>query len=104
MALLDICEYPGTPVPTTVHQKHFAGQEPALAFQQITYTGTAAQSAALSANTRLVRIVTDGIARIRISAAGTAVTAATGFRVSAGVPEYFNVTPGHVISAIVATP
>ena len=106
MALLDISEYSGTPVPGTVHQAHPAGREPKLAFQQITFTGTAASSAAFGANTKLVRIIADSICRVRFTFGGTAdaATASTGFRMSLGVAEYFNVKPGDSLSVIVATP
>ena len=102
MALLDISEYPrpssGINLPLLV------GSEPALAYQQVTFTGTAAASNAFGATTRVIRVSADSICRIKISTAGTAVTATTGMRLSLGVAEYFNVAPGDKISAIVATP
>ena len=101
MALLDISEYPRMQTPN-IGQAVPVGLEPALAFQQITFT-TATASAAFGASTRLVRIVADGICRVRFSTAGTAVTAATGFRMNLGVPEYFNVSPGDKLSVITAS-
>lgn len=104
MALLDICEYAGVRPPSTTYEGVPVAAEPALAFQQVTFTATAANSAPLSSQTRVVRLIADSICRVRVSTAGTAVTAGTGFRMSLGVPEYFSVRPGDIISVIVASP
>jgi len=77
---------------------------PPLAVQNITFTGTAGQSAALNANTTLVRITVDGIASIRFSTAGTAATTAYP-RMAADTVEYFCVPQGSalIISAVTNT-
>ena len=69
-----------------------AGVEPALATQKITTSGTSAQSSALNAKTRFVRVHTDAIVSITF---GTDPTATTDHaRLAAGQTEYFAVQPG----------
>lgn len=79
------------------------GKEPAVATQAVTYTGTAAASAAFNIRTKFVRIHTDGICSIVF---GTAPVAdLNSARMAAGQTEYFGV-PGensYKVSAIVNT-
>ena len=65
------------------------GEEPAIAVQNITFTGTAGVSANLNDATRFVRIHVDGIAGVRIGAGVTAVT--TDPRMGASQTEYFGI-------------
>lgn len=73
-------------------------QEPAVAIQQITTSGTSAQSAAFNAATRYIRISGDAAFRFRVSANPTAL--ATDTRIIADTAEYFGVKPGDKIAAI----
>jgi len=102
MAKLDVSEY--TRPMGGINAPLLVGTEPAVAYQQVSFTGTSGESAAFGATTRVIRVSADSICRIKISTAGTAVTATTGMRLSLGVAEYFNVSPGDKISAIVASP
>lgn len=80
------------------------GEEPAYATQVVTYTGTAAASAAFGAETRWVRVHTDGICSLKFSAAATAATV-NDARMAAGATEYWGVVAGSAmkVSAIVNT-
>lgn len=73
-------------------------QEPAIAFQEITISGTSAASAAFNASTRFIRISGDAAFRFRVAAAPTAL--ATDTRMIADSAEYFGVRPGLKIAAI----
>ncbi len=79
---------------------------PATAKQNITFTGTAGQSAAFQSNTRLVRVHVDGIASILFGTNPTA-TANVDARMTAGQTEYFDVSTvmsqGYKISAVTST-
>ncbi len=74
--------------------------EPAAVVQELTYTGSHAESNAFAATTRVIRINSDSICRFLIGASPTAL--ATSPR-SDGSTEYFSVTGGHKISAITST-
>lgn len=65
------------------------GEEPALAVQNVTFTGTAGTSNNLNDATRFVRIHVDGIAGVRIGSNVTAV--ATDPRMGANQTEYFGI-------------
>lgn len=87
MSNLSITEYAsvgrdvnGSPLP--------AGEAPALAIQNVTFT-TAAASAAFNAKTRFVRVVADADCRIVFGTAPTATSTDT--LMAAGQPEYFGV-------------
>ena len=100
MSLLDIREY------TTLAKDQdgrplAAGQEPAAAGQQVTFTATAGQSAAFGSTTRFVRLHANGNCRILFGDNPTAT--ATSPRMAAGASEYFGVAPGQKVSAIDAT-
>ena len=86
-----LCVVDGQPVPV--------GQEPALARQQVTFTGTAGTSAAFNTQTRFVRIFVDGVAALEFGSAPTAVTS-TGSRAAAASTEFYGVIPGHKVSAV----
>lgn len=101
MALLDVGEYMinnranlGQGVPS--------GVEPALAYQQLSISGSSVQSAAFNAGTRIVRLHADAPCRV---AFGTNPTASVGasLRLNAGATEYFNVQPGHKVAVITST-
>ena len=69
------------------------------ATQVVTFSSTT-QSAALAADTRFVRVVSDADCHI---AAGSSPTATTSdLKLTAGSAEYFGVTPGHKIAVIAA--
>jgi len=71
---------------------------PPLAEQAVTFTGTAAQSAAFNAKTTLVRIQPDAICSVAFGSNPTAT--ANNQRMTAGQTEYFTVVPGQKVSAI----
>ncbi|SRR6266404_1877926 len=80
------------------------GVEPSTDQSPLTFTATHAESAAFAANTKLVRIHTDGIASIKFGTAPTAV-ANTNKRMTAGQTEYFAVPMGTAlkVSAVTST-
>jgi hypothetical protein len=82
-------------------------QEPPLAEQTVAVTGTSAQSAALNAGTRLVRLHADSIIAVSIGANPTATVAGTNStkRMAANQTEYVGVPAGSglKIAAIVST-
>ncbi len=67
--------------------------------QQITYTTTAAQSAAFAATTKFIRVNCDGAAYLQFGDNPTAVTL-TDTPVQANTPEFFGVTGGQIISVV----
>ena len=76
-------------------------EEPPVATQKVTYTGTAAASAAFNAETRFISYHSDGICSV---AFGTDPTATVAFPRKAASVDYFaGVKPGMKISAIVNT-
>jgi hypothetical protein len=98
MAILYISEYSrqaldisGSPVPV--------GQEPALAIQTVAIAGASAQSAALQAATRFVRLHTDAICSVKFGMNPVATTADA--RMAAGQTEFWGV-PGTMIVATIA--
>lgn len=70
--------------------------EPALANQAITYT-TTTPSAAFGANTRLVRLISDGLVFLKFGATPTA--DAGDSRLPADTIEYLGVKPGDKVAA-----
>jgi hypothetical protein len=74
-------------------------RQPALVDQTPVAVGaTSAQSAAFNANTKLVRIECDVVASMAFGANPTATS--SNARISAGAPEYFQVTPGSKVAFI----
>lgn len=71
---------------------------PGVAGQTVTISGSHAESAAFNDATRFIRVHTDAICSIAISAAPVATT--TMKRMAADQTEYFGVTRGHKISVI----
>ena len=97
MSILQITEYKEVGNEITGIRLPVA-QEPFLAVQQITISGTTAQSAAFNAETRYIRISGDVAFRFRVGANPTALTTDT--RMIADSAEYFGVLPGQKIAAI----
>jgi len=79
-----------------------APNEPVVATQHVSYTGTHGESAAFNTNTNLIGITSDGIFSYRVTTAGTAATT-NDFRVPAGTVLYLAVNPGDKISAVTNT-
>ncbi len=77
-------------------------QEPRLATNNVTYTGTPGVSAAFNTNTRFIAVTSDGIFSYLVSTAGTS-AAITDFRIPAGIIIYLGVKAGDKISAITNT-
>jgi hypothetical protein len=79
-------------------------QQPPVASQVVSFTGTAGTSAAFNAKTRIVRVNVDSISSILFSTAGTAAVANTDARMAAGQTEYFGVPQGQAFKiSIVVT-
>jgi hypothetical protein len=93
MGILNITEYQG-PAIVTPGIAVPVGQEPALRRENTSFT-TAAPASAFLAATNFVRIQSDTDAYFNVG--GTA-TVANGTPIKAGVPEYFGVAPGDVLS------
>ncbi|MCC6779770.1 MAG: hypothetical protein IT537_24580 [Hyphomicrobiales bacterium] len=72
------------------------------AAQNIATSTTSAASAAFAANTYQIRVCADVATRIRIGD-GTPTAVAADTLVPASLPEYFTVTPGQKIAAILGT-
>lgn len=77
-----------------------AGQEPALAHQAITFTGTAGVSAFFNSKTTFVRIELDADGFILFGASPTAVTL-THTKMKADRPEHFGAISDIKVSAVV---
>lgn len=75
-----------------------SGKTPAIAIQNVSFTGTAGTSSAFNAETRFIRVYSDADCRILIGSDPTATL--TDILMAADQAEYFGVTPGHKISAI----
>jgi hypothetical protein len=71
---------------------------PPLAEQEVTITGSSAQSAALNAETKFVRVTSDSVAHLAFGSNPTATVG--GLRMAAGSVEYFGVVGGSKIAAI----
>lgn len=91
MSVLYITEFTGLGRDGNGVWTDFAAQLP-LAEQEITLSGTTAQSSALNASTSLVRLHTDVICSVIFGTNPTATTAK--MRMAAGQTEYFTVPPG----------
>lgn len=73
-------------------------QVPSITTQVITHTGSSVQSAGFDANTRFIRVHTDGICHIVVGDNPTATT--SNMRMSADQTEYFGVRPGQKLAVI----
>jgi hypothetical protein len=78
-----------------------SGLEPSLVNQQLTPGEVAAISAPLREHTRFVRIHTDSVIRVKISAGDPADQ--TCFRMGAGQTEFLGVRPGGLTVSIIAS-
>lgn len=75
-----------------------AGQEPALAVQEVAIGGASAQSNAFNTATAFVRVHADAACRVAFGADPTALAGST--RLPANGTEYFGVKPEHKIAVI----
>jgi hypothetical protein len=96
MATLYISEYVRTGL--TTRALVLAGEEPSIASQTVSIGASSAQSSALNAETRFVRVSTDATCSIAFGANPTATTAS--MRLPANSTEYFAVMPGMKIAVI----
>ena len=88
--------------PELVSDQQFAAvNQPPLAEQTLTTSGSSGQTSAFNARTRIIRVHTDGICSISIGANPTATTS-TG-RMAAGQTEYFRVEGAHKLAGITNT-
>jgi len=97
MATLYIAEFAGLaasqgPLPAPLVQL------PPVAEQTVTI-GTEQDSAAFSANTRIIRVHADAVCSIK-AGSGNPAAATTNMRLNAGQTEYFAVNPGDKLSVI----
>jgi hypothetical protein len=76
-------------------------QQPPVAEQTVSISGTSAQSSAFNANTRFVRLHTDAICSVEFGTNPTATTAKA--RLAANQTEYFAVNPGGSVIVAVIT-
>lgn len=74
-------------------------QEPAAAGQDFDFTTTAGASAAFSASTVIVRLISDADCFLAFGDDPTA-DEDTGFLLKADIAEYVGVYPGHKVSAV----
>lgn len=87
-----------------VHAQTIAApEEPPLATQVMTTSGTSQQSAPFNEKTNLIRVHTDGIVSISIGPDPTATLDSP--RMAAGQTEYFSIRPGqgHELAGITNT-
>lgn len=94
MATLYITEYRG--LSNQVNEPAQAVHGAPTAEQAIAIPGT---SAALNANTRIVRLHTDAICSVRMSSSGQVATTASA-RMIAGQTEYFGATPTDIVTVV----
>lgn len=97
MASLWITEFRAMPMDVNGRTVEAAAL-PAITTQKITISGTSAQSAALNADTKFVRVHTDAICHILAGDNRTATT--SNMRMPADETEYFGVIAGQKIAAI----
>ena len=108
MAVLYMVEYSNLPTYQGVAQ---LPSEPPIAEQTVAIGGTAASSSPLNPRTRFVRLTTDVVCAVSLTATaatatGTGTVNGTGHRMSAGMVEYIGVErlpPGSVVSVIATT-
>lgn len=74
------------------------GALPPVAEQRISISGSSGQSAALNAETRLVRLISDSVCSVSVGPNPTATTSL--LRLAADSPEYFFVNPTDKIAVI----
>lgn len=68
--------------------------------QKLAYTGTTAQSAAVGANTQLLRLVATSNCHVLVGSNPTAVADGTCLYLPLGIPQYVGCTPGDKVAAI----
>lgn len=76
-------------------------QMPPLATQTVVNTGATTQSSAFNAKTQIICVHTDSICSIEIGSNPTATTSSR--RLAANSTEYFQVSPGDKLAAILNT-
>jgi hypothetical protein len=78
-----------------------AVEMPPLATQRVANDGATTQSAAFTSATRIVCVHSDSICSVEFGENPVATTSSR--RLSANSTEYFSVTPGHKVAAILNT-
>lgn len=74
---------------------------PAIAQQEVDFTGGETESAAFNESTRLIRITSDATLRYLVGAAGADAENNNSNYLLAGTVEYIGVSPGDIISLFV---
>lgn len=100
MALVDITEYRALAA-DGLGRFMPAGQEPALANQQVSNAGASTQSAAFNASAFFVSLHTDAACRIAFGTNPTATSASR--RLAANTTEFFGVSPGMKVAVIASS-
>jgi hypothetical protein len=100
MAKLYIAEFINPLKPAASQMLQLPAVPPA-AGQILTYSATAASSA-FAASTHYVRLVSDADCHLEFGAGAISATVNSVVKLTAGLPEYFCVTPGHKVAAIAA--
>ena len=80
-----------------------AGQEPAVANQNIASHAASTASAAFNANTRFIAVSTDTIIAILFAKGAAPTVLITDFRMAADTTMFFGVEPGDFLSVITRT-
>jgi hypothetical protein len=100
MASLYISEYRAQPIDYNGSAVP-VGQEPSIATQKISISGTSAQSAAFQSTTRFIRAHTDAICSVAFGLNPTAT--ASDARMVAGQTEFWGVAAGQKVAVITNT-
>lgn len=99
MGVLNITEFESTAKAVIGSSMSLIAPLPGItAGQNVSTSGTSAQSSAFNDRTTYIRVQTDAAVAIRVAANPTAVTTDT--RMAAGAVEYFAVGPGQKLAAI----
>lgn len=72
-------------------------QEPSLQQSPVSFSSGAASSAAFGTNTHFVRLVCDAACSVLFGPSPQTATASNAY-LAAGIPEYFGVVPGQIVS------
>lgn len=100
MALLRITEFSGTMQELT--GRAAVPLMPPLAHQSLTI-GTEVKSSAFNTATRMIRVQAEGICCVTVSNDGLTAATTDMIRMTAGMTEYFGVSPSGKLSAITST-
>jgi hypothetical protein len=98
---LDIAEFDAIPADANGSYMAVGKMPPRVVQTPVAISGVSAQSAALAADTRFVRLHADVACRIEVGP--NPIATANSIRMAAGQTEYFGVYGGHKIAVISTT-